>query len=480
VLSRQTVAQAVEKTQAGWKVVTASVRGVSHVRAELPNQDACDYRVCGDGDTACVSIAIADGHGGARHFRSHIGSRLAVQSALRVLQSFISDQLAAGSIQNEQVLELVKQIEAGWRSAVLSDLEQNPLTEQDWNMLRQLPDGGFENGQPDSVIAYGATLLAAAATPTHIVLLQIGDGDVLAVSATGKTTRPIPSDNRLMGNQTTSLCQPDAWKEFRTCILSGRHEFPVLLLMSTDGYANAFRTDADFLKIGRDYLALIRDRGLESLAEELPAILSEASQSGSADDITFAILHNNSSELNEKMTIYAPATPSGRRSKLVPLALLTLVTLLGAAAAGLFLYQRRAPARAPHTQPVPKVAAKPAKPDQQPPKEQAQPAITNEPPKGQQWVLDFGAGRQIPLQPGGQLSAKDLFDIRAKQPSSGPYAAVREQNHTLVLVNDSSDVWTVSVPGRKSTIPVHHGEFVELAQKVSLILHRHHASIVLR
>lgn len=474
------IAQAAEGTQAGWNVATASVRGAAHVRTGLPNQDACDYRVSGDGETACVSIAIADGHGGARHFRSHTGATLAVQSALGVLQSFVCNRHATRPIQNEQLLDVVKQIATSWRLAVLSDIEENPFAEQDWTVLKQLPDGGFESGQPDPVIAYGATLLAGVATRSYLVLLQIGDGDVLTVSRAGETIRPIPSDSRLIGNQTTSLCQPEAWKEFRSYIISEKDKLPVLVLMSTDGYANAFRTGTDFLKIGRDYLTLIGDRGLESVAKELPDILSEASQRGSADDITFAILHNSSTELNEKKTAYAPISLSRRRRKLLPLTLLAVVILLGTAVAGLIAYRRHVPARLPNTQPAPKTATAPAKPDQQPLKEQPQPVMTNAPPKGRQWVLDLGEGRQFPLRPGEQLTAKSLFQITTKQASSDPYAVVREQDHVWTLVNHSSDIWTENAPGRKGPIPVHHGDSVRLAQKVNLILHSHRASIILR
>jgi hypothetical protein len=96
----------------------------------------------------------------------------------------------------------------------------------------------------------------------------------------------------LIANQTTSLCQPEAWKDFRSSWVIGS-ALPSLVLLSTDGYANSFRSDEDFLKIGQDYLEIIRQQGIASLAEELPAILTEATQQGSGDDITLAILQDD-------------------------------------------------------------------------------------------------------------------------------------------------------------------------------------------
>ena len=158
-------------------------------------------------------------------------------------------------------------------------------------------------------MAYGATLLAAAATDKVLLYLQLGDGEILSVSATGTTTRPLPPDDRLIANQTTSLCQPEAWRDFRSSWVTNG-AIPTLVLLSTDGYANSFRSDDDFLKIGQDYLEIIREQGISSLAEELPAILTEATQQGSGDDITLAILQDD----------LAPAAPAGSK---VPRPLMT-------------------------------------------------------------------------------------------------------------------------------------------------------------
>jgi len=182
---------------------------------------------------------------------------------------------------------------SGWLAAVQSDLENNPFTEAELATLGQ--DEGAEGraavaSSPE--LAYGATLLAAAATDRVLLYLQLGDGEILSVTAQGTTTRPLPPDDRLIANQTTSLCQPEAWKDFRSAwVTSGA--LPSLVLLSTDGYANSFRSDEDFLKIGQDYLNIIREQGISSLADELPAILTEATQQGSGDDISLAILQDD-------------------------------------------------------------------------------------------------------------------------------------------------------------------------------------------
>ncbi|HEY5139225.1 MAG TPA: protein phosphatase 2C domain-containing protein, partial [Methylococcales bacterium] len=69
------------KTPPQWQVLGKSIRGASHERKGLENQDHIDYTRGPDGELP-LCLAISDGHGSKNHFRSAIGSRLAVEKAL--------------------------------------------------------------------------------------------------------------------------------------------------------------------------------------------------------------------------------------------------------------------------------------------------------------------------------------------------------------------------------------------------------------
>jgi hypothetical protein len=55
-------------------------------------------------------------------------------------------------------------------------------------------------------LAYGATSLSFLLTPTYALYLQLGDGEMVTVSESGKIGHPLPEDSRLLANETTSLC----------------------------------------------------------------------------------------------------------------------------------------------------------------------------------------------------------------------------------------------------------------------------------
>ena len=146
-------------------------------------------------------------------------------------------------------------------------------------------------GRPGAHLAYGATLLAVVVAESFILYLQLGDGDILVVSEAGEVSRaPLPTDERLFANETTSLCLRDAWREFRSHFQVISASSPALILVSTDGYGNSFRDEAGFLQVGADVLAMIRADGLDAVSASLETWLTEASQEGSGDDVTLGIL----------------------------------------------------------------------------------------------------------------------------------------------------------------------------------------------
>ncbi len=267
-----------------WGVYGGSTRGSSHLRSGLPNQDSIETWSAPDGSQ--VILAVSDGHGSASHFRSEIGSRMGVEAAVHALRE------TPVPVPDGQAQVLAESIVQAWREAVMAHLTAHPFTDQEW---AKLPPK--EAAQAKAVIlanppvAYGATLLAVLAAQDDILYLQLGDGDILSVDQNGGTGRPVPADVRLIANQTTSLCQKSAVQDFRSAhFRSSDGPPPALILVSSDGYANSFLTDEDFLRLGPDYLELLRQYGPDKVQAQLEKILPEASRKGSGDDITLGFI----------------------------------------------------------------------------------------------------------------------------------------------------------------------------------------------
>src|SRR5262245_27843614 len=115
-----------------WRVIGESVRGASHVRSELPNQDAIDKRPI-EADAPLI-LAVSDGHGGAKYFRSHEGSQLAVQTAIDVLRWFTKSCFTmdnSARIQRSAQKSLPSTIVKEWTRRVTEHYSQDRITAEE-------------------------------------------------------------------------------------------------------------------------------------------------------------------------------------------------------------------------------------------------------------------------------------------------------------------------------------------------------------
>ena len=153
-------------------------------------------------------------------------------------------------------------------------IDENPFTEDELARLTEQAGAAASDraARPEQhYVAYGTTLLVAILTNEFLICFQLGDGDILAAyDATDEVGRVIAKDETLIANETTSLCQDDAVRQFRYEFRVIQHSLPGLVLLSTDGYANSFASPDAFLKVGRDYLDMLRTEGAAEVRRIFP------------------------------------------------------------------------------------------------------------------------------------------------------------------------------------------------------------------
>lgn len=279
-----------EAASVTWRITSASVRGASHIRSGLPNQDAEGWLGFGGGG---LVAAVADGHGNATYVRSDRGAQFAVSAALSCSAEAL--EAAGGSLSSlKRLLDeaLPRAIWERWSMLVTDDAQSNAFTELELAIvMRTSGDSSVRRLHANPLLAYGTTLLVAALAPNFMAFLQIGDGDIIVVDEFGQSVEPIEHDARLIANETTSLCLPNAWREFRSSFQQVIDAGADCVLLSTDGWANSFADRDGFLKVGSDVRTFVESSGRLPRRDEIEPWLSEASRAGSGDDVTLAIAH---------------------------------------------------------------------------------------------------------------------------------------------------------------------------------------------
>jgi Protein phosphatase 2C len=266
----------------GWRVLLASERGAAHQELGQPSQDA--GQTCRAGARLSVT-ALADGHGHHRHFRSGRGAQFAVTAACqtaRALAPWLDALARSGPAEGEVRGVLLPGIVSRWQEAVRADAGAEPFT---------APELALRASGDDVLAAYGTTLLLAVAGADWLVLAQLGDGDIVGIGPDGSAVPLIAADPLLTGDQTTSLCQPDAGAAFRVAVVPAPRTALLGVLMATDGFGNAQAADHWEAAVCGDLARLITGRGADWLGRQLPGWAAQcASAAGSADDTTVALL----------------------------------------------------------------------------------------------------------------------------------------------------------------------------------------------
>ncbi|MEQ6903813.1 protein phosphatase 2C domain-containing protein [Nocardioides sp. YIM 152588] len=281
-LARHAATTAPRPDADAWTALAASTIGSVHVRDRRPLQDAA--LTWSEGDLAVA--AVADGHGHVAHFRSDTGAALAVVSAIEVVRRGLPD-LAGPALDAERasarLFDLGAEVVATWVAGVRQHLAVNPYR-----------GGEVEAAAHDPLLPYGSTLVVAGAVGDRLVLLQIGDGDAVVVTADGHARRPLPEDPAGDGLRTSSLCQPEPLRALRVAVVDTAAAEPgaevVLAFLCTDGFGSS-RVDAEgwWRQTGEQLVDYTRTRGIGWVADQLGTWLEEPALIG-GDDTTLAVL----------------------------------------------------------------------------------------------------------------------------------------------------------------------------------------------
>ncbi len=279
----------------GW-LIGVRRQGASHIARGAICQDALHYDVSGE---LGLVVGVADGHGGERYDRSDVGARKAVEIAVTALNQLWVEH--AGS------KEILANILRGqffdnflntWRTAVLA---------HDRAQLVEVSPDEAQKSEERIIERYGTTLIVALLTNEFCLVGRIGDGDALLLNSQS-CEELLEPDLTLFGTTTHSLCAlapTQNWhvRDFDTRIGD-------VLLLSTDGFRDAFASRDDFLTYGKELVQRLAQFGQSAIAKKLPEWLDQCSREGSGDDITVILAATDS--IKDKVS---PGSESGDGTK---------------------------------------------------------------------------------------------------------------------------------------------------------------------
>lgn len=266
-----------------YDVFNTHVIGASHIRKDKVCQDFTGS-YC---DELMKVVAVADGHGSDKYIRSDRGAKFAVESALSNIKQFVEDSSSFENLNDELMSQLMEQVGksiiSSWNDKVNENLIQNPLNDDEMNIL--------VNNSKNELIAermYGTTLIAIALTKNYWFGLHIGDGKCVVLNEDGSFTQPIPWDDKCFLNTTTSMCDEDALSEFRYFI---SEKLPIAIFINSDGVDDSYPIFENEKYLSKVYGAILKtfmDNGMDSGLDEVSNFLKILTDKGSGDDVSIA------------------------------------------------------------------------------------------------------------------------------------------------------------------------------------------------
>lgn len=273
-----------------WNIIGRSVCGASHVRSGIECQDSLRRIELPDGT---VILAVADGHGSERCPYSKTGSKIAVNTFCCMMEKVYLDhqrdvERLASFLNREGETQIARAIVREWKRRVRN---------RHGAMGREIPHK--PDGSKDHLPVYrqyGTTLLGLMLTSTFSFAFQLGDGDIGCVDERGYAH--ILEPDRLLGIETHSLCQENAWRNAVSSVRRIDHNDreAVAYMLSTDGLSNSYPSDEAFRLACEDYFKMLSEHGIKAVSENLAHWLRETSELGCGDDISLLIAFHGPGE----------------------------------------------------------------------------------------------------------------------------------------------------------------------------------------
>ncbi|MFQ9749586.1 MAG: PP2C family serine/threonine-protein phosphatase [Anaerobutyricum soehngenii] len=212
--------------------VHSTVIGDSHIRKGIVCQDSSGTVVT---DKFAIAV-VADGHGSAKHFRSDVGSRIAVKITTKLLKNYMNrpDFKEQFFKHPEFILaQMEKQILMKWREAVEEYHLENPLTKEEESKIPEKAKGRTEQLQSFTEVPYWQRFL----TKDFSYGMILGDGGFVVLWSEMRKLYLSLEDKNSHANYTSSLCNTDAIHFFEHWYTT---ETVKALFVSTDGLFKSF------------------------------------------------------------------------------------------------------------------------------------------------------------------------------------------------------------------------------------------------
>lgn len=249
-----------------YKVLKGSAIGYKNIIKNNGSQDSLKYKLSKD----YIICSVADGHSSDFFEYSHIGSKLACEISIDVIENEVDKNKDDILIMlNNKIIQ--KSIYNKWMDAVKDDYYKT-----------------HPKAYKIEYLKYSTTLVTVAVTKQYILYLKIGDGEII-VNDNKSFFKAVPTKSN---NIVDSLGREDAFENILFYVEDINDRKIDNIILFTDGYGNCFESEINLynslIKTVNKYNSNIFYR--LRLLKEYNSYLTKLSELNSKDDISIIFL----------------------------------------------------------------------------------------------------------------------------------------------------------------------------------------------
>ena len=258
--------------------------GYSH----LKNKKACQDYSASYKDNERYIITCCDGHGGAQYIRSQYGSKAASEAVMNVFKTF--NRPFFNSVDQDKLADKIKLlILCEYNKLIEREITNRPIRKKE---LEELKEEQADAIKFNPTKAFGTTLSGAMVYKNKIVVVSIGDTEVLGIRR-GELIKLFDNSSDPAGNVTYSMCQEDAYQYLRVVVLPTNELDGILLC--TDGLSSPFQTYDNFTKsfVKPTVKKIVKNKSTVEVEKQIEDI---ALSLGVGDDVSLSFLLNENTK----------------------------------------------------------------------------------------------------------------------------------------------------------------------------------------
>ncbi len=267
-----------------WKVLGENIKSYDSEKRDLPLRNSYMTYMHGD----MLYVAVSKGMSEGVNFRSHLGSSIAVSTAIEVMMHHSKAIITNDNPLNREfaIKNVCQGILAYWSRKALGHLRYNGFSNLEIDALTDV-DKDFLSR--NALLSYAGNLLVMVVSKGLVVGMSIGDFDILSLGQDDDVSILNESELSIVDKKDYNISNKDSYKY--ADIFEINPDEINNIIVSTSSFREFYSSVDEFKILAKEYQNIYNKKGVYKLNGELKKDLLSARKNNQKSDVTACYIY---------------------------------------------------------------------------------------------------------------------------------------------------------------------------------------------